>query len=581
MLRVCRGRWGRGLVSLMLLFVLVSCVRSREDPPRVSPFDIRVVSRGEVEVVCAPPGSGEQPRTEAPDVRYSTSPVTAGTWNDARAIGPWLPVIVNGTPKLQASLRGLPPTLHYLAAKTCGQVFASLSPAATVLPLRETILHGRRGGHYFGHALALVGDVNGDGYGDLLVGAPWSDEGLEGRRPAHVRWVRGLLRRLGITLHGTKAGAAYLFLGGPKGPASTPAWVLLGKAEGDFLGSVVAGVGDLNGDGYADFAVGIPGFDTELRNEGAVAIYFGRRGPLPSEPDLRLVGRTRDESFGSAIAGGDLNGDGYADLVVGAPGSNLGQVNGGAVSVFYGGPRGLSTSPGTVLIGKTLDGLFGSAVAAVGDVNWDGYGDLLVGAYEGVADPTAAGAVYLYYGGPRGLSPTPALVLRGRKGGEQFGSALAALGDVNGDGFSDFAVGARKNDDAGEDAGAVFIYHSARGGPSPEPRAILRGPAPGGQFGAALAGVGDLNGDGYADLLVGAFNAGGAGQGAVFLYVGGAKGLGEKSALELHGRHPGAHFGRAVVGGADLDGDKQLDFAVGSEGERARGREAGAAFVRY
>jgi hypothetical protein len=109
----------------------------------------------------------------------------------------------------------------------------------------------------------------------------------------------------------------------------------------------------------------------------------------------------------------------------------------------------------------------------------------------------------------------------------------------------------------------------------------LRGQAAGGQFGAALAGVGDLNGDGYADLLVGAFNAGGSGHGAVFLYLGGAKGLRENAGLVLHGRHPGAHFGQAVAGAGDLDGDGQLDFAVGSEGESARGSQAGAVFVRY
>ena len=222
MRRVCR--WGRGMVSLLLLFILVSCVRSREDPPRVSPFDVRVVGRGEVEVVCASP----QARTEAPDVRYSTSPLTPVTWDEARAVGPWLPVTVDGIPKLRSSLGGLSPILHYLVARSCGKAFPSLSPVMTVLPLRETILHGRLGGHYFGHALALVGDFDGDGYGDLLVGAPWSDEGLEGQRPAYVRWLRRLLRGVGISLHGTKAGAAYLYLGGPQGPASTSAWTLLG-----------------------------------------------------------------------------------------------------------------------------------------------------------------------------------------------------------------------------------------------------------------------------------------------------------------------------------------------------------------
>ena len=141
------------MTVLLLLSLAWSCARSREEASRASPLEIRVVGRGEVEVVCVGPA--------APDVRYSTSPVTAATWDEARAVGPWLPITLEGTPKLRSSLRGLPPVLHYLAAKRCGQAFASLSPVAAVLPLREAILHGRRGGHYFGHTVALVGDEIG------------------------------------------------------------------------------------------------------------------------------------------------------------------------------------------------------------------------------------------------------------------------------------------------------------------------------------------------------------------------------------------------------------------------------------
>jgi hypothetical protein len=574
-------REGRRVVIalLLLLFLALSCSRSREDGPAGTPLSIRVVARGEIEVTWA--ASGPLQGQTVPDVRYSTSPLTVEIWNQARAVDLGHSVTEDGVAKVRGTLRGLPPVVHYVAARTRKEAPGSLSPIITVLPLRETVLHGKRAGHYFGHAVALAGDVNGDGYADLLVGAPWSDEGLEAHRPVYVQWVRAFLRRIGLSLHGANVGAASLYLGGPKGPAATPAWTRLGRAEGELLGSAVAYVGDLNGDGFADFAVGSPGHDTELRNEGAVAVYLGRRGPISSEPDLFLVGRTRDESFGSAIAGGDFNGDGYSDLVVGAPGSNLGAINGGAVFVFYGGPSGPSSRPGTVLVGKTFDGLFGSAVAAVGDLNRDGYEDLLVGAYEGVADPGAAGAVYVYSGGASGLGSTPALTLRGERGGDQFGSALAALGDVNRDGFPDFAVGARKNDKAGEAAGAVYVYHGGPRGPLPEPRTILRGPGPGVQFGAALAGVGDLDGDGYADLLVGAFGAGRSAEGAVFLHLGGAAGIRQAAALVLRGGSPGVHFGRAMAGGGDLDGDGHRDFAVGSEGESARGREAGAVFVRF
>jgi hypothetical protein len=562
------------LVLLALSLAPLACSRFQEDGPSSRRLSVRVIARGEIELTWTPRG-----RMEAPEVRYATSPLTVETWEAARTVGSWTPA--DGGARLRSVVGRLPPVLHHVAVGSGEGGTRSISERTSVLPLRETILHGALARSYFGYSVALVGDVNGDGFGDFLVGAPWSEQGLEeGRRP-YLRWMRGFLRRIGLPLHGASSGAAYLYPGRAGGAATAPVWTLFGKVEGDLLGSAVAGAGDVNGDGYADVAVGIPGHDAELRNEGALAVFYGRRGFPASEPDLLLVGRTRDESLGSAIAAGDFNRDGYADLAVGAPGSNLGATNGGAVFVFYGDPRGLGSRPGTALIGKTVDGLFGSALAAVGDVNGDGYEDLVVGAYEGVADPTAAGAAYLYYGGPKGLSSAPGLVLRGRTGGEQFGSALGALGDVNGDGFADFAVGARKNGDAGEEAGAVYIYHGSRSGPAATPRVVLRGPAPHAQFGAALSGVADLNVDGFADLLVGAFQAGKSEEGAVLLYLGSPDGIREPAAFTLRGRHAGAHFGKAIAGGRDVDGDGQPDFLVGAEGDAGRGDRAGAVFVRY
>jgi hypothetical protein len=329
----------------------------------------------------------------------------------------------------------------------------------------------------------------------------------------------------------------------------------------------------VDGDGLADLAVGIPGYDARLRDEGAVAVYYGRRGAATAGHDLLLFGRTRDESFGAAVAGiGDVNGDGHADAAFGAPGSSLGAPNAGAVFIHYGGRAGLAAAAGTVLVGRTFDGLFGSVVIGLGDVNGDGYADVLVGAYEGVADPRAAGAAYLHLGGAGGLATVPALVLRGGRGGEQFGTRLAALGDVDGDGYADFAVAAAKH---GEDeAGAVFVFHGSPRGPDAAPRTTLRGPGPGARFGASLAGVGDQDGDGFPDLMV-------AAAGRVLLFRGGPQGIRPEPATVLADQPSRRRVDRVLAGARDLDGDGRPDLAIGTDSDGARGRNSGSVVVGY
>jgi hypothetical protein len=537
-------------------------------------LSVEVLDRGVVEVGFRPPALGPGAGPAGPDVRYATAPPGEAGWAGATAVtGPW--TSRDGGGRLHATVRGLRPLTHHFEARVEGLLARPRSAVLAVLPLREAILDGRAAEAFFGHTVAMVGDVDGDGFADLLVGAPWSDEGLEPGRPRYARWLRRGLRALRLPVRGGKAGAAFVFPGARRGVSPTPRWTILGQADGEFLGSSVAGLGDLNRDGHADIAVGVPGRDTGLRDEGAVLVYHGRRGPLPPEPDLVLVGRTRDESFGAAVAGaGDLDGDGHPDWAIGAPGSNLGAPNGGAVFVRHGGPARAGRPGDTTLVGRTFDGLFGSALAGVGDVNGDGYADLLVGAYEGVGDFRASGAAYLYYGGPGGPGRAPDRAWKGLAAGDQFGSVLAALGDVDGDGFPDFAVAAPKHGPADDERGAVYIFHGGPRGPDPSPRTVLHGPWPGARLGTSLAGAGDQDGDGFADLLVGATNA-------VFLFRGGPQGIRPEPAFVLRGTHAGARLGQAVAGGQDLDGDGVPDLAIGAGGERRGGRNAGSVFVRY
>ena len=275
-----------------------------------------------------------------------------------------------------------------------------------------------------GRAVAGVGDVNGDGYGDIIVGSP-DELGTNGRR-----------------------GCAYLFHGsaaGITGTMTNPAWKGEGEAIGNAFGWALAGAGDVNGDGFADVLIGDVKANSD---NGKVYAFHGSPAGIagtPATADWVLDGG-QDAWLGYSVAGvGDVNGDGYDDVAIGAP-VLQGTQSTATVYVVHGGPFGLTGTLATVactIRSTTFDHL-GDSVAGAGDVNGDGYADVLAGAPLWNSATTNDGRAFVFFGGPDGITSSiveDRWVVDGMAREDQLGDCVAGGGDIDGDGFSDLLVG--------------------------------------------------------------------------------------------------------------------------------------------
>jgi hypothetical protein len=337
-----------------------------------------------------------------------------------------------------------------------------------------------------------------------------------------------------------------------------------GQLPYDSLGVAISAARDIDQDGYPDVIIGVPHDDTAGPNMGRAWVFSGKNGM----PLLQFVGSQSWAGFGSALDGaGDVNGDGYLDVIVGAPDWNKSATALGGGGVAQGLARVYSGRDGTVLYSffgeAEYDGL-GSAVAGAGDVNRDGFADLAAGA-PGV--PAPARSYARIFSGRDGsilhtvLADVPATRL---------GYAVIACGDLNGDLHPDFAASAPLDDLSAPGSGMVRVYSGKDG----TPLHTWRGTRIYGNFGYSLANGQDLDGDDVNDIIIGAPFDGSFGSAYVYSGKSGVvlttlKGNGE------HGR-----IGRAVAGIGDVNGDLFPDFAVGSY-ETARvfsGKDLGVLF---
>ena len=466
-----------------------------------------------------------------------------------------------------------------------GQAFVYLGGAAGLSATPAFTLTGEATGNSFGQSGGTAGDVNGDGYADLIIGASGYMFST-GRAYVYFGSSAGLSATPAVTLTGgavgdnfgcsigavadvngngyagvvigadgysSKAGRAYLYLGSAAGLNATPALTFTGQSLGDQFGASVGAAGDVNGDGYADIAIGAPGYTS---SQGAVSIYHGSAFLPSTVPQRVFMGEEGDQMGVAAATAGDVNGDGYADVIVGAKGavSNRGQAY-----LYLGSAAGLSAMPAITLTGENPADLFGAAAATASDVNGDGFADVIIGA-EGYN--SASGRAYVYLGSSDGLHATSALTLTGQSPGDRFGASVGMAGDVNGDGYADFIVGASGYM---TNTGRAYIYLGSWAGLSAMPAITLMGENPSDLFGSSVAAAGDVNGDGYGDVIIGAEGYY-SGRGRVYLYLGSKAGLQATPALTLTGQSPGDRFGAAVGTVGDVDGDGYADFVVGIPG---------------
>ena len=378
-------------------------------------------------------------------------------------------------------------------------------------------------------------------------------------------------------------------------------------ADTDFFGYVVGSIGDLDNDGVTDLAVGVPHDDTGGNNRGAVYLLFMKADGSVKTFTKIASGTSgvptiqNDKQFGSSVAAiGDLDGDGVTELAVG-----LGD-NPGVVCVLFLRTDGTvknSTTIGNLTNGGpsllTGDG-FGSAITSLGDLDGDGVPDLAVGASGDDIGGTYSGAIYILLMKSDGTVKTSAKIAAGTPnappltGNIGFGDSIASLGDLNGDGVTEIAVGADGDDTGGHDRGAVYVLFLNRDGSlqsGSKKIASGEGGAPAladeDQFGTSLASLGDLNGDGVTDLAVGAIEQDGNGGGIVHVLFMNSDGTVQSSRKIASGTGGGPaltdgdYFGKAIASLGDLNGDGVIDLAVGSQQDDQGGTNRGAVHILF
>ncbi len=439
-----------------------------------------------------------------------------------------------------------------------------------------------------GFSVAGAGDVNGDGYDDILIGAIYNKEG------------------------GLDAGQTYLIFG------KKAEWSMdtnLSNVDASFWGEdaydgsgySVAGAGDVNGDGYDDILIGAIWNDEGGSDAGQTYLILGKTTGWSMDTDLSTAdasfrGEDSNDQSGRAVSGaGDVNGDGFDDLLIGAPYDENGGTDAGQTYLILGKASGWSmdtnlSNADASFWGEDEGDEAGTSVSSAGDVNGDGYDDILIGAPKNEDRGFNSGKTYLIFGKASGWSMDTNLSeadasFRGEDSGDYSGVSVAGAQDVNKDGYADILIGAPGNDEVGLGAGQSYLIFGKASGWSlvsdlSEADASFRGEDEGDESGWSIAGAGDVNGDGYDDILIGAlFNSdGGLETGQNYLIRGKSSGWSMDADLSnadasYRGENIGDKSGWSVAGAGDVNGDGYDDLLIGARWNEDGGSNAGQTYL--